>query len=359
MEDCFIHFFSWIRSKRTHILVWIIFICYEVIVVGLARGTFATFLNYMIHYGINITIFYMHAFWVLPLAFKRPKNTYWKVPVYVLIELLVCIAFVYSVDVLLIKYTNVMRTSVIVSHKIVLGITWRSLYFMMFGTGYYFFNAYVSERKTKEKMEKDRLLSIITQQEIEKNLAIAKNAYLKAQINPHLLFNTLDFIYHDVVQYSSRSANAVLALVEIMRFALNVEYYGTYIKVGKEIEQTQNLIDLHQLQNDGKLKINLEYQDEVKELKIIPLVLLTLVENMFKHGNLRDEEAQIKIVSKDNHINITTSNLIRKGKQSGSFGSGLANIENRLDSTYKGKADFKYFVDHTRFIVQMYVPIHE
>lgn len=253
-----------------------------------------------------------------------------------------------------------MRSNIIDSHsRIIVGIIWRSLYFMMFATGYYFFNAYIKERELKEELEKQRLLSIIAKQEMEMNLDVAKNAYLKAQINPHFLFNTLDFIYHDVVQYSSKSADAVLGLVEIMRFALNVEYYGKFIKIGREIGQLENLIELHQLQNDGKLKIKLDYQEEVKEYKIIPLVLLTLVENMFKHGNLRDKQAYIGIAAKDNNINITTTNLILIAKQPVGFGSGLTNVESRLKNTYKGKSDFKYFVEDGCFKVQISVPINE
>lgn len=357
MKGSFISLMTWLHAKRVHIFIWIVFIFYEAIIVGLIRDSFATFSNYLIHYSINISIFYIHACWILPLAFKHSKSAIWKVPLYILIELSVFIVLVYYIDIFLIKYTDIMQTKVIGSHvKILLGIIWRSLYFMMFGTGYYFLDAYISERKVKDEMEKERLLNIIEQQKIEKDLEIAKNAYLKAQINPHFLFNTLDFIYHDATRYSSQSAEVILGLVEIMRFALDIDHYGVYIKAEKEIAQLENLINLHQIRHNGKLQLILKYTEEVKPIKIIPLVLLTLAENIFKHGNLRDQVGHMKIFTKDNYLYITTINLIDTEKNRSGFGSGLANIKERLKSTYKGKAYFKYMVDGDYFNVEICIP---
>jgi len=363
MKNSPVSLFNWLRLKRVHILVWVIFIFYEAIIVGLIRDSFATFSNYLIHYAINISIFYVHACMVLPLAFKHVKSAIWKVPLYVLIELSICIVIVYYIDIFLIKHTDIMQTKVIGSHvRIVLGIAWRSLYFMMFGTGYYFLNAYLSERKVKDEMEKDRLLNIIERQTIEKDLEmaksaylIAKNAYLKAQINPHFLFNTLDFIYHDVVQHSPKSAQAVLDLADIMRFALDANHLGEYITLGEEITQLEKLISLHQVRDNGRLQLNLSYKEEVKSLKIIPLVLVTLVENMFKHGNLREKAGQMEIFTKDGYLYITTVNLIHKGKRRPGFGSGLANIKERLEDAYKGKSNFKYMDEVNCFKVQISV----
>lgn len=358
MKPIFASLLNFMRTKRLHIFIWIIFIFYEAIIVGLIRGTFATFYNYLIHYAINISIFYIHACWVLPWAFKDAKSTVWKVPLYIMIELLVFVVAVYYVDLFLIKHTDIMQTNVIESHiKIILGITWRSLYFMMFGTGFYFLNAYIFERKVKHAIEKTHFLNVLEQERIKKDLEIAKNAYLKAQINPHFLFNTLDFIYHDVIQHSPKSADAVLGLVEIMRFSLNVDYYGEYIEVGDEIEQLQNLISLHQIRQNGKVLIELRYTDEVKGLDIIPLVLLTLAENMFKHGNLIQQAGQMEIIKMENLLYITTNNAIDIGKRRDGFGSGLSNIKQRLQSVYKGKAELNYTSDDINFKVELLIPV--
>lgn len=358
MRNSLISLFNWLQLKRIHILIWVIFIFQEVVIVGLFKQSFGSFSNYFVHYCFNISIFYIHACWLLPLVFKHSKNKGWRLFLYFIIELFIFVIIIYFIDLFLILHTDIMQTNVIDSHvRMFSGITWRCLYFMMFGTGYYFLNAYLSERKVKAEMEKDRLLNIIERQKIEKDLEMAKNAYLKAQINPHFLFNTLDFIYHDVVQHSPKSAQAVLDLAGIMRFSLDVNHFGEYITVGEEIAQLENLISLHRVRDNGKLQLNLDYKEDVKSLKIIPLVLLTLVENMFKHGNLKEKAGQMEIFTKNGYMYITAINLIDKGKQRPGFGSGLANIEGRLEDAYKGKANFKYMVEGNCFKVQVSILI--
>lgn len=351
---------AFLKIYRVQIIVWAIFIFFEVTIVGFAKGSFGSFFNYFIHYCLNISIFYIHAFWLLPLAYKHNQNKALRITIYVLFELTIFISVVYFIDLLLITQTNILRTNVIESHiRILLGITWRTLYFMLFGTGYYFFIAYKREREIKEEVLKNQLMGIIEKQKIETDLIIAKNAYLKAQINPHFLFNTLDFIYHDVVQHSNKSADAILDLVEIMRYALDVDYLGKYVEMGTEIEQVKILVNLHRLRSDGKESVAIHYDDDLKSLKIIPLVLLTLVENMFKHGNLKDQEGQINMYIKDGRIYVHTINMMYEGRQAIGFGSGLSNIEQRLVDTYKGDAEFRYGLNRNTFEVSLSVPIAE
>jgi len=358
MKISLISLFNRLRLKKAHIVIWLIFISYEVLIAAIINERFGELTNYIIHYMVNISLFYIHGDILLPRLFKKKQGVYWLLIILILIEALIYILFVYNLDLILYKYTNIMNAAYMPSkYSLMAKITWRGLYFILFGTGYYFLNADLSERKVKEKMEKDRLLNIIEQEKIEKNLEIAKNAYLKAQINPHFLFNTLDFIYHDVVQHSPKSAQAVLDLADIMRFALDANHLGEYITLGEEIAQLENLISLHQIRDNGRLQLNLSYKEEVKSLKIIPLVLLTLAENMFKHGNLREKAGQMEIFTQDGYLYITTVNLIDKGKQRSGFGSGLANIKGRLEDAYKGKAGFKYTVDGNCFRVQLSIHI--
>ena len=289
MKISLISLFNRLRLKKAHIVIWLIFISYEVLIAAIINERFGELTNYIIHYMVNISLFYIHGDILLPRLFKKKQGVYWLLIILILIEALIYILFVYNLDLILYKYTNIMNAAYMPSkYSLMAKITWRGLYFILFGTGYYFLNAYLSERKVKDEMEKDRLLNIIERQTIEKDLEmaksaylIAKNAYLKAQINPHFLFNTLDFIYHDVVQHSPKSAQAVLDLADIMRFALDANHLGEYITLGEEITQLEKLISLHQVRDNGRLQLNLSYKEEVKSLKIIPLVLVTLVENMF------------------------------------------------------------------------------
>jgi two-component system LytT family sensor kinase len=92
---------------------------------------------------------------------------------------------------------------------------WRALQFIGLAAFYYLFKQYQKTSLIKAQLEKDRVTSILLQKETEIRLAQANNAYLKAQINPHLLFNTLSFIYSDILETSPRAAEAVMTYLKL------------------------------------------------------------------------------------------------------------------------------------------------
>lgn len=360
VESLFYYVLGWLQKKQIHIIAWFVFVFQEVIIVGLFKQSFGSLYNYLIHYSVNISLFYIHACWLLPLIFKESKLRATKLFLYPSVELSIFTSFIYVIDAFLILYTDIMGTNTIESHqKIILGIIWRCLYFMMFGTGYYFFSSYIRTQKEKEEMVSERLLNKIHQEKMAKDLMIAKNAYLKAQISPHFLFNTLDFIYHDVAQYSSKSGEAVLTLADIMRFALDVEHYGEYITAGKELIQLKRFIEIRRLTNNDQVLIDLSYEKEVESIKIIPLIVLTLAENMIKHGNLRQTAGTIRVFKIGNSLHITTVNSIDNKQQTAGFGSGLSNIKERLWGAYQDNARLKFMPEGSCFKVEVKIPINE
>src|SRR5690606_15717437 len=121
-------------------------------------------------------------------------------------------------------------------------ITWRGLYFIGFSTGYYFLINLLKERERTATLEKQQLHQIIAQQKMEKELTNAQNAYLRAQINPHFLFNTLNFIYNKTRKSAPVAADAILTLSAMMRYAVESSEEKGYIAIEEEIEQVHNLI---------------------------------------------------------------------------------------------------------------------
>ncbi|WP_165501733.1 sensor histidine kinase [Pedobacter frigiditerrae] len=230
---------------------------------------------------------------------------------------------------------------------------------MGFSTGYYYLKTYLKERKRAENLEKERLEKIIQQQKIEQELVIAQNAFLKAQINPHFLFNTLDFIYHNVNKYSETAGDAVIKLAQMMRFAIDSNEMEQTIYLAYEIEQVENLLYLYQIRKNNDLNIHFAYTDEVKQFRLIPLVVLTLVENIFKHGDISNAEdiAFVNLEVKNDLLIIQAVNLINVNKIKGSNNSGLNNIQKRLNYAYGDKIIFQYQVISNHFKVDIKIPI--
>jgi two-component system LytT family sensor kinase len=200
------------------------------------------------------------------------------------------------------------------------------------------------ERKQRKILEAQKM-----QLEVEKSQANFN--FLKAQINPHFLHNTLNFLYAKSLPYSAELSEGILTLSDIMRYALS----EGNAKDGKaplkdEIEHVRNVIKINQLRFSNNLNVNFDVEGVVNGATIIPFVLITLAENAFKHGDLKSNKHPIDI-----HLSINDSKLYfycRNKKKLGpkelSTGIGLDNIKKRLDLAYgknyslgvKDEADF-------------------
>jgi two-component system LytT family sensor kinase len=173
------------------------------------------------------------------------------------------------------------------------------------------------------------------------------------------LFNSLDFIYHNIDSVSPVAADAVIILSEMMRYAIDSDKMGDYIYLGDEIDQVNNLLYLNQMRKNHDLGFKIHFDEEVRSIHLIPLVLLTLVENIFKHGNLSqpEYEAIVKIYLSDDHFIIETDNLVNHSSKPGSQ-TGLTNISERLKYAYGDEVKFAHRTDErNHFVVFLAIPV--
>lgn len=334
-------------SLRFHVIAWLCFIVYETVIMGLFTGGFLHIVDYIIHYALNIVLFYFHTHIVLYHILGKRSMTFWILPIVVTLEIFLYILLLFGGEYLIAEFTNVSNTSIYTGsfdQNFVLRATWRALYFIGFSTGYYFLITFLKERDRTVDLEKQRLHQIIEQQKIEKELTKAQNAYLRAQINPHFLFNTLNFIYNKTRKTAPVAADAILTLSAMMRYAVETNEDKGYIFLEEEIEQVHNLIHLHKLRQNQQIYFEIQVQENTRKLNIIPLVLITLVENIFKHGNLSlaNHPAHLKTYVVENNLYIESDNLINAIHNSSGLNKGLENIEKRLYNTYFDDASFFY-----------------
>ena len=159
--------------------------------------------------------------------------------------------------------------------------------------------------------------------------------FLKAQMNPHLLYNTLAHFYAKAEDLDADLANGIFKLSEIMRYSLT-DSTDDKVPLEGEIEQIKNLIDLHQLRYGNKLFIDLEVDLQTKNIQIYPLLLLSFVENALKHGQLQDRYSPLKISIKthENYLYFGTENRKNNASMVVSTNIGLPNIQKRLEILY-------------------------
>jgi LytS/YehU family sensor histidine kinase len=200
------------------------------------------------------------------------------------------------------------------------------------------------ERKHRKVLEEQKM-----QLEVEKTQANFN--FLKAQINPHFLHNTLNFLYAKSLPYSTELSEGILTLSDIMRYALsegNARDGKAPLK--EEVEHMRNVIKINQLRFSNTLNVQFEVEGVLNGATIIPFVLITLVENAFKHGDLKSPEypIEIKLTVQDHRLHFICRNKKKTGPKELSTGIGLENIRNRLDLAY-GK-DYAFRIkDETNF----------
>ncbi|MDO1450704.1 histidine kinase [Rhodocytophaga aerolata] len=198
--------------------------------------------------------------------------------------------------------------------------------------------------------------------ELEKQKLNAELSAIKYQINPHFLFNSLSFIYTKTVKGNPEAAHAVHLLSEIMSYAL--EEWGELGKVplALEISQMKKVIEMNQIRFNNKLHINydeyIEQKEEVLNNAYVPtLVLITLVENAFKHGDLTDEKNRVSIKLEVTRSNIYFSvcNKKKRGLKEPSKGIGLSNVQQRLQLMYGDKQSFIIQENETHYLTKIHI----
>lgn len=179
--------------------------------------------------------------------------------------------------------------------------------------------------------------------ETENEKANAELAFLKAQINPHFLFNTLNGIYALTVKKSDAAPDAVSRLSAIMRYVITEAHHDT-VSLELEIAQIRNLIELQKLRLTSSTTVTFEVSGNFTGLTIVPLILMTFIENAFKHGVSTEQDSPILIqlrVDDERKLRFHVRNKKPKHRSGNhdSGGIGLENTKRRLEQVYGGRHD--------------------
>ena len=196
--------------------------------------------------------------------------------------------------------------------------------------------------------------------EIEKsNIELS---YLKAQINPHFLFNTLNGIYALAVKKSDDTAGAIVKLSSIMRYVIN-DAKEEYVSLDKEIKYVSDYIDLQKMRLNNYVKVNSIVEGNAIGKRIVPMLYISFIENAFKFGVSTEGESLIEIQQTifRNELTVKVKNTIVHKKQIDSkveeTGIGINNSRLRLEQTYAGK--FQLLIDKNEefFMVELKIEL--
>lgn len=182
-------------------------------------------------------------------------------------------------------------------------------------------------------------------------------AFLRSQINPHFLFNTLNNIYALVYRKSDQALNAMNHLTQLLRYALYEQQKMVPLPI--ELDHIKAFIRLQVLRYDFPVPVQLHVDEGLEQALIPPFSFISFVENAFKHAYLKDQDQPLVIEFKkvENQLYFRTKNAKSIQEKDEHSGIGLENIRKRLQLLYQDQQELKILEDEHTFEVQVKIPL--
>jgi len=200
--------------------------------------------------------------------------------------------------------------------------------------------------------------NIVTrQQQIMTNQLQTELKYLKMQVNPHFLFNTLNNLLYLTQEKSEKAPEVVERLADMMRYLLEKSNEEQVLLIS-EIEFLKAYIELEKIRIPHIL-IKVETQGNLSDKMIPPLTFLPLVENAFKHGvdkRKRDNYVYVNIIAEDQEVICNIENRTRPGRDVTKSGIGLDNLLKRMQLIYGDRFEFDKTMNEQYYSVRLKIP---
>ncbi|MDI1256665.1 MAG: histidine kinase [Flavobacterium sp.] len=323
------------NSKRIillHIFLWIFFICCGII--PLLQNRYQFGIDFFVEWFSYILLFYLNYIYLTSkLLFKKEYALYFAILLFVVLFFTVSRLLFFVTDfqeVIGPKIYDHLGNKIILKKMLLknapfifkIGLSFPYLIIIFISLILKTLSEYYIQQKNELIAENDR-----------KN---AELRYLRKQINPHFLFNSLNAIYALANKKSDLVTDAIVTLSELMRYML-YETDSKSVLLEKEINYIKNYIELQKLRLNDIENIHINIQGNTQNKYIEPLLLISFIENAFKFGTdyKGATRVRIKIVIKDNDLDFLVENRIeKKNVNTKNSGIGISNIENRLKLLY-------------------------
>ncbi len=279
-------------------------------------------LEVVIRNGLLAILIYINLLVLIPMYAQRKKIVAYVVLLFAALGLYVFLKNAHDVYLYAYVLGDESRSSLFFSTYYNFSI---AIFYLAFSVALALSKAWYFQRELIRKMEIEKLSS-----ELE---------YLKAQINPHFVFNSINTIYFQIDKQNIHARESLSAFSEMLRYQL-YECNGHEIAIEKEIIYLENYVELQRIRKDENYNISFIVDDNLKGFTISPLLLIPFVENAFKHVSHYPQKNQVRIAIGKHQNNLEFSVLNTKEKKAmtnGHAGIGLKNAKRRLELLYKDR----------------------
>ncbi|WP_449439921.1 sensor histidine kinase [Pedobacter steynii] len=339
------------NSIVIHLLFWLFIVLLVTVIVIYSKEP-VSFYDLAVNFGysglINISIFYINYTLLIPLLIKENK----KYGLYIIsiILLMIMMSLIKTVIASL-------HVETILRHLSSSG-TVEYLPISTYAISALFISGFFIVVSSLLKLAIDWFGNERTQRNLESEKKEMELQFLKSQLNPHFLFNSLNNIYSLAYQKSDKTADAILKLSEIMRYMI-YESNDSWVSLSKEIEYVQSFIELQKLRFKDGAAVEFTMNGEIDNQQIVPLILISFVENAFKHGVANDPKNPIKIniIANQKILHFSITNKKNKYNKDEMGGVGLNNVERRLQLLYPDRYKLNIVNSATHYTSELMLDI--
>lgn len=277
------------------------------------------------HVSVIATASYMNYFYFLP-RFLKHKNFWRYILEFIIPFIFLHVFLIFVKRQIYVDSGDLLRIEVVYSSRFFIKSFISAIFIVIFVGMLKFLEDWFELEGQKKEVENEKLT--------------AELRFLKAQINPHFLFNTLNNLYSLAFSNSPNTTEVIAKLSKMMRYML---YDSNQAKVPliKEIDYIENYISLEKLRLNHQIPIDFEVKGDTSQVMIVPLLLITFLENAFKHGvNGNDPNSWVKAIlqieGKTCIYTVENSAIHSPGLIQENSGIGLQNLKRRLELSYPG-----------------------
>ncbi len=340
---------NWLKRLLLHSICWLFFIA---IFLFVSTNGFKASQGFVIHFIgmslLNVAIFYINLYFIIPLTLNKHRFLSWILSILMAIVVFAFVKYGFSFYLFYVK--QLLNT--INDRKVEIPG------FLVYTGVNIFINGFFVFLSTVLKFTADWFINEKEKSELERQRLSAELAFLKSQINPHFLFNSLNNIYSLAYQKSASTPDAILKLSEIMRYML-YESNDEKVLLKKELTYLQSYIDLQKLRFGDKAYIDFKIEGQITTQLIVPLLLISFVENAFKHGLATSKETPIYIGASvyENKLLFVVKNKKNKLNKDQTGGIGMANVKRRLDLGYPDNYKLSIEEDADNYNCELFIDL--
>lgn len=309
------------------------YLIYKEFIVGIRFGRNIDFVIFVTY---SIFLFYLNILWVLPKAFRNKKKAIYKVPLFLLLEVIVILIVLIGLSICL----GGLELNFKGSFALVSIINFFPIFFLVFyglilSLCYYGILWGLTQKKAKE-LKREQIAKL------ENEVRVSELEWLKAKLPTHFLNNTLPILRYALVHEPAIGAAGLNLFSEIVKYYTERTNKGL-ILLSSEIEQVKRYMAFRELAMEREFHLQIDCKGELLGVKTLPMIVLLLAENIYKYGVLADSEnpARISVRVEAQQVFIFAHNSIGAQERGiPSTGIGLQNLRDRLAHFYPDRHSF-------------------